>query len=244
MRLVPIKEALTMVGETVPSIRGRITAVQKPIKSPENDADGKPKWGPFQKIDVQDNTGQITVKIWCHDEIPASAKGQEILVMAKDGQRGLCGCKAKEDEYRGKKSVILDVSDAGIVEVGCGQSNAPAQTSSQTAPAAQGQSQVAQQGNGAASSNGHSGNGHSNGNGSGGGLPEVRKRINKMANLYLHCLAAAEYVQEQWETSKGKSGDRVMPAEQFQACVSSIFIEACRSQLVFETPGGAFNKSE
>ena len=121
------------------------------------------------------------------------------------------------------------------------QSTPPPQTAS--APAANGNAPAATNGNGHTN-----GNGAANGTVKGPAKPltetgDIKKCLNRMANLYLHCMAAAEYVQEQWDASKDRHGnDRVMSQEKFDACAGSLFIESCKGGLVGITPTGVFNE--
>jgi hypothetical protein len=55
---------------------------------------------------------------------------------------------------------------------------------------------------------------------------EVKERLNKYANLYTHCLVAGTYVKNNYAGLGGQMTD-----EQFQACVSALFINASKDGL-------------
>ena len=72
----------------------------------------------------------------------------------------------------------------------------------------------------------------------GGGSDEstVRERLNKYANLYAHCLVAGTYVKKTYAELGGQMTD-----EQFQACVSALFINASKDGLQGLVATGMFS---
>lgn len=70
-------------------------------------------------------------------------------------------------------------------------------------------------------------------------VAHCKRELNKIANGYLFCLAAGEYVRGEWD--KGHP-DRPMSDEQFQATVSTIFIAADRRMLFTDIPTGSIEK--
>lgn len=205
MRVVTLQEVLQYTnGETVPSVRGRITEMFKQSKGTNSHGD----WA-LQNITIQDGTGTIKVKVQDRPELPMSYKGREVVIYCHEGDKGLTGIKAKDDTYKNVTSRILSVTPTAHIDLV--ESAPPAPVQQQPAPAPQQQYQPPVQQTAPAPTNGTG----------------VKQRLNKLANLYLHCLDAGDYVRRTWEASHNCQ----MPDDQFQACVSSLFIQATRDMM-------------
>lgn len=224
MRIVPINQILTELqdGEVVPSVRGLITEVYDP-NSGQND---NGPWS-FQNLKLKDQSGEIKVKLKDCEPVPKNMKGRTVVIACNDGPHGLTGVKASDDEYRGKTSRILWVTKSAHITL----ADEPQQ---QAAPAPQ--SKPATQTGGQAKpppprDMPPNGNGHH-------GPEPVKVRLNKLANLYLRCLDAGMYVAKTYE----EHTQCPMPPEQFQTCVSSLFIQATRDGYHLEEQKGAYQK--
>ena len=224
MRILPISEINKLGdGETVPSLTGRLTSIFD-VKSGTN---AKGEWS-IQNATLRDGTGEIKVSIRNRAEIPRSWKGREVVIACNDGEHGLTGIKASDDTYREKTSRIVCVTGSAHIDLVEG-SPAP-QYTPPPAPMMQAPRQTQPPTNG-------------NSNGASAPVDSVkaaRKDLNRMANLYLHCLHAADYVRAEWDKDVEIHG--VMSDEQFQACTSSLFIQSTRDGLLMSIPTGSFGK--
>lgn len=236
MRVVPIAQCYELqAGEIVPSVRG----VLKEVWDRNSGQNAKGDWA-LQNLLLVDESGKdIKVKLQDRDAVPKTWKGREVYIYCNDGGKGLTGIKAKDDEYRGKVSRILSVTPSAHVELAVPAST-PVPTSEPTQnpePARRPDPEPKQETK-------TNGNGHSNGNGQNGNpfadVGKVKKGLNKLANLYLHCLEAGCYVRRTYEASHQVQ----MTNEQFQGCVSSLFIQATRTGLDGITPTGVFGRDE
>ena len=240
MRVIPISEVFNFEpNETVPCVQGQITNVYRQNRGTNANGD----WA-IQNAFLKDRSGEIKLKITDRDEIPAAWKGRTICISCNNGQKGMTGMKAKDDEYKGKVTRLISVTPTAAIEPvdpnsedspqDEPKSNGTSNHSREATPPPQRQPEQAQREHSHTNGNG---NGHSNGNGNGEGAQAVRKSLNRMANLYLHCLVAADYVKTEWEREGGQ-----MTPEQFQGCTSSMFIQANRDFLAAKVPTGKFSK--
>lgn len=224
MRILKIADVCALEdGETVPSVRGRLTAIYD-RKSGQNDRGAYS----FQNAELDDGSGKIKVKLKDRDALLPVWKGKLVVISCNESKTGLTGVKAADDEYKGKISRILWVTPSAHIDLAeADNQQAPAEPTRQSAPA----SQPAKAPNG----NGHApapATGHAPGN----GQPTVRQRLNRLANLYLASLDAGMYVARTFEEQAGEP----MSGEHFQACVSSLFIQATRENLQDQIAGGKY----
>ncbi len=239
MRIIPLKEIPALEAEeTITAIRGRVTELYPP-KTGEND---NGKWS-FQNIKLKDETGEIQVKLKDRPALPQSLKGKTIFIYSAKGDKGLSGLKAKDDTYRDKTSRIVWVTPSATIEEsdgapqngnGNGHANghdappahqppppqappaAPVQTAQPPAASATGRPVSPRAGvQSPAPAENH------------GAVGNVKREINKMANLYVYCLEAASYVEKTWNATHPVQ----MTDQQFQACASSLFIQASKDGL-------------
>ncbi len=220
MRLIPIKDALTFSPEeNVPSVRGKV----KEIYKPSTGSSDKGEWS-FQNLVIVDESGQIKVKLKDREPLPLDYKGRVILISCKEGDKGLSGVKIKEDEYRGKIDKVLWVTPSATIDRVEGSAPAAPQQAQANGHVEQPKSEAPKQ--------------NGNGNGQPDSVKHVRHSLNRMANLYLHCMEAGNYVRSQWEAAHQVK----MSEEQFQACVSSLYIQGSRDNLYDGLPIGSFDK--
>jgi hypothetical protein len=228
MRLVPIKEVLTMAGENVPCCRGQITDVTKQLAGGE----GEKAWR-FQKLTIRDDSGEIKVKIWDREAYPVTIKGQIVTLTCKDGEKGLSGVKAKEDEYRGATSTILNVTPSGIIELGNGQpapQAAPVSQPAQTAtPPQNGSATAAQQAPASpaaqqapASPPAQNGNGHA-------ATDLLNTTALAVSRDYYRVMDAVQTMRLGWDA---KHPDHKMSPDHFQSAVATVFIHCDKRGLI------------
>lgn len=243
MRTVTIADVFNLDhGETIPSIKGRIAEINR-LNKGTND---KGEWS-IQNITLTDPSGAVKVKLLNRDELPMNWKGRTVYMFCHEGDKGMTGLKAKDDDYRGKVTRIVSVTPTAHIEEADSQNEQshpdpdPAATSrmQRNEPPRQNPPPTPQQPNQRQTTppapsqpaqpppqNGHATNGN--------GIGDVKKHLNRMANLYICCLEAGQYVKHQW-----KQGHEVdMSDDQFQACVSSMFIQASRENLYNAMPIG------
>ena len=115
-RIVPLSEALTLdAGEQLPAIRGKVVKVGKYFQGES----AKGPWS-FQTITLEDGAVKADVKMKGRDQIPGTVVGKVMFAVANNGERGLTGVRAEEDEYQGKKSRLVLVTPSAEVTFGKG----------------------------------------------------------------------------------------------------------------------------
>lgn len=228
MRILPISDILTQLDhdDTVDSVVAQVIDIHK--RHSGTNANGE--WS-LQNLLIRDATGEIKVQLKDREDFPTAFKNRVVCFECNQGPKGKTGLKAKDDEYKGKKSRILSVTPTAQIDLHEQATPAtpppqqtqrpPAAPPTQTAPQHQSPPQ------------------QTNGNGNGHTGRDVRKVLNKLANLYLHCYEAGDYV---YRTVNEMHGPDSMNADQFQACVSSLFIAAQREGLELDVQGGKFQK--
>lgn len=232
MRVVTVKEILTLdSGETVPAVRGRLKAVYDQNKgvSKRLDADGKPIPWRLQNVVLVDDTGEIKVKLDDRDAVPMTWKGAAVLISCNEGQRGLTGMKAKNDEYRGKVSRILHVTGSAHMELVDGRTVQTAPPENATTPPqgvqASGPSstppppQNAPQGQSGAQ---HAPSTQGNGN-------TVSNAAVLRARDYYRVMKAVQTMREGWD--KEHTAAKMTDAH-FQAACSTVYIQLQRDGVI------------
>lgn len=237
MREVPIADIYKLGHkEILPSVRGVLIELV-PMKQDKN---SKGPWS-IQKGVIRDSTGEIAVKFMNRfRELPQSLINREILISCKEGDRGMTGVYSYDDTYPGETSRIVEVTATALIDDADGRSSddqPPAnqnrggqhqQPPTRTGTSQPAQSQPTKQATNKPASPAPATNG--------GAVGDVKRTLNRMANLYLHCLEAGSYVAGTYDSIH----DAKMTDEQFQACVSSLFIQATRENLYRELPIGSF----
>lgn len=247
MRIIPIADIFQFTaGEIIPSVQGKVVKLKGRSKGTNNDGE----WS-IERIELQDASASIMVMIRDRAPLDQGLLNQHITISCKNGEKGLTGIKAKDDTYRDKTSRVISVTPTGIIEPSQpGQATAPTPAPQQqqqaTAPAQSTQPPPAASQPPSSAPQTQQPKTHTNGNGNGNGEPKpdepaVKRRLNKMANLYLHCLSAADYVNS--ERQKLKGGENALTQAEVKGLATSFFIESCKMQngLWHITPHGAFS---
>lgn len=109
MKIETLKE---LIGSNIGEITLSVEACY-PMKT--GASNGKP-WA-RQDLKCSDDTGDIKVSVWNHEELPQTIKGTQVKFKGVPSKRGsgVVGVKVIENEYNGVKSVQLKVDDAGII---------------------------------------------------------------------------------------------------------------------------------
>lgn len=108
MKVIPIAELLDLdVGETVPSVRGKI----KTLFERTSGSNAKGDWS-FQNGTLASADGKSIIKFKMKDcdELPLSWKGKEVVMCSVDSGRKLTGLYVKEDEYKGDTYKYLHIT--------------------------------------------------------------------------------------------------------------------------------------
>lgn len=246
MRVLTVEDCLALdPGETIPSVKGKICA----LFERKTGTNSTGEWS-LQNGELMDASGKIKFCLVNREELDQSWRGRTVYIQCHEGDRGMTGVKLKEDDYRKVEGIVkkmISITATAQIDIAEGssqrqaapapapaKSNAqPKQTAAPAQPAAkptQRQTAPMQQRTAvliAASAQPSTAPSND---------AAVRKALNKLANLYLHCLMAGSYVRGQWEANIGGR----MTEEQFQACVSSIYIQATRMMLDGQLAAGSF----
>lgn len=130
-RIVPLAEIFKCdPGEQLPAIRGKVMSVGKYFSGTTD----KGPWS-FQKVVLQDQSGKAETKFKGRDELDGTCVGKVMFIVANNGERGLTGIKAEDDEYKGKVTRIALVTPSAEVTFGKGDWTEGG-TAKQAAPAA------------------------------------------------------------------------------------------------------------
>lgn len=232
--IVTVSEILGMEsGTTVAAARGKILSIDERFTGQNTRGD----WS-VQRVVIQDKTGKIDVKFWGFDPFPSNAVGKLLTVMAKDGSRGMTGLKTDFDDRT--KRICLKATASAEYHIGVmqmvgddaetdadrqqnqppqspptqpGRSQSPPASSAPLEPRAKAVEDPAY--HGAPSTN----------------LP-VRKRVHKLARLYLYCLDGADYILANTE----KSGCPLSATTDRREIATTLFIEMNRKGFFDFTP--------
>lgn len=220
--------------QTLACIAGTITALYKP----KTGTNSTGEWS-IQNATLRGTDG-IEVGLWLKDrpELPMSAKGQYVILEARQGDKGLSGLYVMDDDYNGKITRKIKVTPTAELSYGqpasqpqpsAGQQAAqqaasdswgPEPTTSLTNPAPsqnqasqpQASHQQASQPKAAAPDS----------------MKEAERTILQITNLHLTCSRAV--IRYEAPTFKKLTGQDMTEA-QVQGAVASIFIESCRNGL-------------
>lgn len=109
-----IKQIQEMVGMVIPRVEVRITKVYERKT-------GKGQYGEWslQNGEVEDSTGRMKVLF---KQLPSQAhlQGKTMIFKSMEGKHGLKGVEVKKNEYNGKTTLELHVSNAALI-VGNGE---------------------------------------------------------------------------------------------------------------------------
>lgn len=208
MRIVPIKEVFNLSdGETVPSVRGKITKIYGSKRGQNDNGD----WS-FQNFMLRADDG-TEIKVKCKDrpDVPKELSGKIVVISCAEGQKGLSGVKAKEDVYEGKTSRILWVTPSASIEVAgsAQQADQPSDNDGGNAepPPRQPEKPKA----------------------SGNGDPLLVEKATKRARDYYQVMEAAHVMRVAWDH---KHPDHHMSADHFHAACSTLYIQLQRDGVI------------
>ena len=228
-RIVPLSEALRMdPGEQLPAIRGKVLKVGKYFQGQS----AKGPWS-FQTITLEDGAVKADVKMKGRDQIPGTVVGKVMFAVANNGERGLTGVRAEEDEYQGKKSRLVLVTPSAEVTFGKGDWPVGEEASNETArheePPAESnrETEAASRETEAAPAE----TSHPVVPSAVKGWEAVKVDLNRIRKLHLLCCAAAAHNVLALHKAGISVGDEFL-----QASVATIFIEACKRGGVASVP--------
>ena len=224
--------------EIIPCLLGTCTVVGKVYAGTART--GKPYH--LQTITLRDDTGTIEVKVDGHEADYSGLLNKQVLVESKEGDKGMSGVYAADDEYKGTVTRKVRVTPSGkVLEAGEATAQpapapAPAQRATQppvrpaTAPAAAPTPAASASPVPAPVKPSDPAPGASQGN-PGGHAPDLELRIKQAekmafakANIYLVAIRAGHWVNAQVREAHLPP----MSEGQLQACMSSIFISLDR----------------
>lgn len=93
----------------VTGLKGKITKIWKW----RNGNDGEREWS-FQDVELTDGEVTVTVTLKNREQLAESWKGKQVHILAKHGEKGWTGLRAKFDDYK-QKNVVLMTPSAKIV---------------------------------------------------------------------------------------------------------------------------------
>lgn len=223
MRTTPCAEVAQLQdGETIMALTGRIVSIWEAKSGTTKD--GKPYC--IQNFVMQDATGKVDVKCMDREPLPLSMKGAEVRLESVNSGKGFTGLKAFDDTYQNKTTRKVKMTPSAIINaVGATEPEEPDYDAEPPAPAAPARQQTRP---GAPTA-------HTPPPANGEG--QLKVELNKLANLYLHCMAAGDYIREQRAVIGFDT-----PDEQYQAAVSSLYISTSRDGLQRNVATGAFKK--
>jgi hypothetical protein len=112
MRFSTIAEVMQMSHKVAfEGIKARVVQVGKQFKGTSTAGKDWTK----QDLDLEDSTGTITARVWNHDALPHTFKGQEVTILAHSSDRGVTGVYAFDGEYQGKVTRHIKVTDTGEI---------------------------------------------------------------------------------------------------------------------------------
>jgi hypothetical protein len=252
MRILTVSEVLQRgKGELVPSIQGKVTFVSDLFSG--TNASGE--WR-LQNLGLSDGLTEIKIKITDREMIPADWKGRQVALLCKEGAKGLTGLRVEEDSYKGHTRKILKVTPSAIIQLAEGvTAPAPVSAAAIIAPVAPQPAAVVQSAQPSAATAPLptvSREGALPIAPAAAPQPSPQpvpatlvpapasppvvaetpirptnaadQALAHWAALYLRCMDAADWVQtERRRTSKAE-----LTTDAYQACVSSLFIQATR----------------
>lgn len=106
-----------------------VTATVVSIQAQKSGGTADKPWT-LQKIDLSQGNQKMAAVIWNHDPLPASMKGKQVTMLAFQGDRGWTGLFADDNEYNGKTTRQIKMTQAGTIEaIGTGTQPQPEQDS-------------------------------------------------------------------------------------------------------------------
>lgn len=234
-RIVSLADALKCdPKEQLPAVRGKVLKVGKYFSGQS----AKGPWS-FQTVTLEDGGTKADVKFKGRDQFDGSAVGKVMFVVAHNGERGLTGVRAEEDEYNGKISRIVLVTPSAEVTFGQGNwgaSNdkpAAAAAAAASAPAGDPEPPGGEDypGDDEPPAKQATPNRTETQPGKDGEWDGLKHEVNRIRKLHLLCCAAAAYNAHALHKAGISVGDEFL-----QATVATIFIEACKRGGVTSVP--------
>ena len=206
-------------GGTIATLTGKVDEVYK------RNAGVGPK-GPWtvQGLKLSEGNDWIKVDLWNHDELSAY-KGHVIKI---SNDRGLkiednSWTDKNTGEVKGGGVKISGSKGSVITSPGFGDDGDAPPQAQQSAPAPFAPSPAVPS--------------VPVPTGPGPNEPFVKRRLNQLANMYLLCITAADYIYANPISAE-------LTPEHYQACVSTLFIQATREGLTDHIAIGKFHKAE
>lgn len=223
-RIVPLAEVFKAdVGEQLPAIRGKVVKVGKYFS-------GQGEKGPwsFQSFTLDDGTAKLEVKFKGRDRFDETAIGKVMFITANNGERGLTGVRAEDDDYKGKVTRIALVTPSAEVVFGKGDWTQPATTNAQQPTRPVQSAKPADDGPPVDGSDGFPGDEQAPARQAqaapaGNSWDALKLDVNRIRKLHLMCCAAAAHNVLALHKAGISVGDEFL-----QASVATIFIEACK----------------
>lgn len=112
MRVLTIRDVEELgVDEIIPAVRGQIKKVFDYTSGTNNHG----PWS-FQNLILKQGGSEIKVKLKLQSKFDSSWEGANIIIMCKEGNRGLTGVKRAVDDYKGANKPMIMVTETGIIE--------------------------------------------------------------------------------------------------------------------------------
>ena len=112
MRIIPISEIFGRdPKETIGCCAGRIIKLY-PAKRGTNQ---KGDWS-FQRGTLQDKSGEIQFLLKDRQELTPEWKGRNVIMMARQGDKGFSGIYVEDDEYQGKVTRIIRLTPSATID--------------------------------------------------------------------------------------------------------------------------------
>lgn len=214
-RLVPLNEVANYSdGEILPMVRGKLTKLYE----------GKTKTGRYGDYILQNGeiTGEgVTIPLFMmlENEIPQSWKGREVSITAHDGDKGLAGIEASDNEYKGKTTRQIKITGKAEFALVSGSGGGEQRREE---PRQEERRQETRQ---PAQDNRPADHGHRTEPGSPFDINEVKKGLTQCANLMLLASIAVErVVVKGYKDTTGKDLDE----QRKSAMATSLYISAER----------------
>lgn len=225
MRLVTVPEILKLgPGEQVPAIRGTISEVGKRYAGTNEHGE----WS-IQNATLQTPEGIIKLKVMNREPLSVQ-KGCPVWLRSVDGNKGLSGLYAEDDEYRGKSTRIIKVTPSALIELEEPPPGPPADPGSERWTPPQPPTPAAPEPHPTHSTvpPAPSAPTGAQGDHTASQKPTTSPADHALFNwtkLYLRCMEAADWIVcERMDAHK-----QAMSSDHYQACVSSLFIQATRN---------------
>ncbi|MDX2187750.1 MAG: hypothetical protein SFV32_12515 [Opitutaceae bacterium] len=208
-------------GAAPEAISGRIVSVEKRYV-------GTNTKGPYsiQRVTIADNQSKIELVVYDRQNIPDSAKGQDLYACATQGRHGLNGLKRKDDEYKKKITPQVWVRPTAELTIGGrafdeGATDSPPPQNQSGAPAPRQQSAPPTNSGGGSSQ-------HAPATTDANVIKQINRAIGRVAAVYGRCLDAAFSVASDADKRHAASGGfRASPSD-IKEIASGIFIAVNR----------------